>query len=233
MKISAFRFAAAATVVAVGVLAVPMPAGAADDVTMFKSAPSVEELEKALKPKVKTRSIQFGESDAAQPPAPPPPQQQQQPVSYQPPPPPQTQQQPVTYQPAPQPAPVAPPQQTSYPPQQQANLGQAVGFPINFDLGSATIKPESIPFLDAIAGLMRKDPSLRLVIEGHTDASGNYMTNVELSRARAFAVMNSLVAKYGIEPIRLQAIGKGPMEPLNAANPYGGENRRVQFRVMG
>ncbi|MBI5164800.1 MAG: OmpA family protein [Magnetospirillum sp.] len=221
MKISAFRVAAAATVVAVGVLAVPMPAGAADDVTMFKSAPSVEELEKALKPKVKTRSIQFGESDAAQPPAPPPPQQQQQ------------QQQPVSYQPPPQPAPVAPPQQTSYPPQQQANLGQAVGFPINFDLGSATIKPESIPFLDAIAGLMRKDPSLRLVIEGHTDASGNYMTNVELSRARAFAVMNSLVAKYGIEPIRLQAIGKGPMEPLNAANPYGGENRRVQFRVMG
>ncbi|CAA7614600.1 OmpA/MotB domain-containing protein [Candidatus Terasakiella magnetica] len=219
------------------------PVAAAEDVKMFQTAPSVEELEKALgaganKPKVKTRSIQFDDGGAA----PPPPQQAQPaaappPAAYQPPP----QQQaapapkPAAQQPRHKAAPPSPPpqQQPQQPQQQMAVSEQAVGFPINFDLGSANIRPESVAFLESIAGLMVKDPSIRLLVEGHTDASGNYMKNLDLSRARAYSVMNYLVSRFGIQPQRLQAMGKGPMEPLDASNPYNPSNRRVQFRVIG
>lgn len=219
------------------------PVAAADDVKMFQTAPSVEELEKALgtganKPKVKTRSIQFDDGGAA-----PPPPQQAQPAAA---PPPAAYQPPPQQQAAPAPKPAAqpprhkaaaapPPQQAPQqaPPQQMAVSEQAVGFPINFDLGSANIRSESIPFLESIAGVMAKDPSIRLLVEGHTDASGNYMKNLDLSRARAYSVMNYLVSHFGIQPQRLQAMGKGPMEPLDTGNPYSASNRRVQFRAIG
>jgi outer membrane protein OmpA-like peptidoglycan-associated protein len=229
--------------------------GRAEDVKMFKTAPSVEELEKALgtgPAKHKTRSIVLDDAPAAVPAAAPAPQYAAPPPQYAP------QQQP---QYAPQPAPqyAAPPPQ--YAPQQQpqyapppapqyaapppapapapaaapppAAVGNAVGFPINFDINSANLRPDTIPFLQSIAGLMQKDPSLRLVIEGHTDAKGDYLHNVELSRARATSVMNFLISGFGIAPARLQAVGKGPMEPLSGSTPLDPANRRVQFRVMG
>ncbi|MGE5478635.1 MAG: OmpA family protein [Bacteroidales bacterium] len=225
----------------------------ADDVKMYKTAPSVEELEKVLgsgagaKPKAKTRSIVFGDESA------PAPAQQAEPASYQPPPPPSqaepasapsraepapapARQQAAHKQAAPAPAKAPPAQRVSAPPPAQTQVEvseKAVGFPINFDLGSANIRPDSRPFLDAIAGLMRKDTSIRLLIEGHTDATGDYVKNMELSRARAASVLAYLMANYGIEPTRLQAVGKGPTEPLDPSQPYSGENRRVQFRVIG
>lgn len=222
----------------------------ADDVKMYKTAPSVEELEKVLgtgggaKPKAKTRAIVFGDESAAPAPA-----QQAEPASYQPPPAaaqapapepeaaPAPAKQPRKQAAAPAPAKqaAAPVQRVSAPaPTQTIEASEkAVGFPINFDVGSATIRPDSRPFLDAIAGLMRKDTSIRLLIEGHTDASGDYVKNMELSRARAASVLAYLMTNYGIEPTRLQAVGKGPTEPLDASAPYNPENRRVQFRVIG
>lgn len=228
----------------------------ADDVKMYKTAPSVEELEKVLgtgggaKPKAKTRSIVFGDESAAPAPAP----QQAEPASYQQPTP-QPAQQPAAQstaapapakqaapvkqvahkQAAPAPKQAAPAQRVSAPaPAQTIEASEkAVGFPINFDVGSANIRADSRPFLDAIAGLMRKDASIRLLIEGHTDASGDYVKNMELSRARAASVLAYLMTNYGIEPTRLQAMGKGPTEPLDASAPYSPENRRVQFRVIG
>lgn len=224
------RVTCAAAVVAAAtwsVLVLPAGPAWADDVKMFKTAPSVEELEKALGSgrgaKVKTRSIQFDDGTNS-----PPAQPQAQPAAAAP---------AQSYQPAaPQQAPVRPaPQQTNAPPQgtQVQVSEQAVGFPINFDLGSAEIRRDSEAFLVSIAGLLQKDSSMRLLIEGHTDASGNYMRNLDLSRGRAFAVMNYLVGRHGIAPQRLQAIGKGPTEPLDASNPYSAENRRVQFRIIG
>ena len=201
----------------------------AEDVKMFKQAPSVEELEKALgegtsaKPKGKTRSIVFGDEA---PPAQAPAENTAQPAPYQqaaPTQPTQPVQQPMAAaQPAPQPVPSAPAET------QQA----AVGFPINFDVNSASIRADAVPFLQSIAGLLQKNGTMRLQIEGHTDASGAYFHNMELSRARAYSVMNYLTAHFGIEPTRLQAVGFGPTQPLTG-NPYSSENRRVQFRVIG
>lgn len=208
----------------------------AEDVKMFKTAPTVEELEKALgagaaKPKFKTRAIVFGDDSAAPAPA----QPAVEPASYQAPAPAAAPQPQPAAQPAAAPVP-APAPQTQAAPQRAAAQQvseQAVGFPINFDLGSSAIRRDSVPFLEAIAGLMRKDASVQLLIEGHTDASGDYVKNMELSRARAYSVLAYLMSQYGIEPTRLRAIGKGPSEPLDTANAMSAENRRVQFRLLG
>jgi flagellar motor protein MotB len=40
------------------------------------------------------------------------------------------------------------------------------------------------------------------------------------------------VERYGIDPVRLQPLGKGSMELIDSANPEGAANRRVQFRPL-
>ncbi len=225
--ISAGRTAAALTAIGL-VLGLAMGPASAGDVKMYDTAPSVEELEKTLsKPKVKTRAIVFGDQPAepaaevAPAAAPAGAFEVQQPS------------QPSSQQPATKKASYQQPARTQQAaPAIEEASSAAVGFPINFDLGSATVRHDSLPFLDSIAGLMRKDSSISLIIEGHTDASGSYQSNVELSRARAFSVMNMLVTRYGIDPSRLRAEGKGPTQPLTG-NPYDAQNRRVQFRVAG
>ena len=109
----------------------------------------------------------------------------------------------------------------------------AAALPINFDLGSSRVDRESLPYIETIASLMRSDPSLQLVIEGHTDARGTYNRNMVLSWDRALGVFRTLVESYGVEPRRLQPVGKGPLEPMPGTDPEDGSNRRVQFRISG
>lgn len=192
----------------------------AQDVKLYDKAPSVEELQRQLgtddgsgvKKKVRTRAIVFGDSPApaaAEPAAAPAaPAQVQQPAQ---------------------------PQAMTPPPQQQAmQVGErAIAFPINFRVNSSDILPESVPFLESIAGLLQKDTSVRLLIEGHTDSSGSVGRNMVLSRERAFSVMNYLIDRYQVDPMRLVPVGKGPNEPLGGTEPSNPKNRRVQFRIIG
>jgi outer membrane protein OmpA-like peptidoglycan-associated protein len=68
------------------------------------------------------------------------------------------------------------------------------------------------------------------VVEGHTDAIGTDAYNIELSQRRAAAVKQYLVTVHGIEPERLKHIGFGKYRPIEGADPFAAENRRVQFR---
>ncbi|MEO6269563.1 MAG: OmpA family protein, partial [Lautropia sp.] len=98
----------------------------------------------------------------------------------------------------------------------------AAALPINFDLGSSRIDSASLPYLETIASVLRTDPSLHLVIEGHTDDRGSYNRNMVLSWDRALGVFRTLVESYGIDPRRLQPVGKGPLEPMPGTAPADG-----------
>ncbi len=54
-----------------------------------------------------------------------------------------------------------------------------------------------------------------------------------LSQRRADAVKDYLVHEERVAPARLQAVGKGPSEPVNPADPYARENRRVVVINLG
>lgn len=111
--------------------------------------------------------------------------------------------------------------------------GPAAGLPISFAPGSSRIAKRSRAYVDTVVQVMRDDPTINLVIEGHTDASGSYPRNMVLSWERAMGVYKVLVQRYGIEPKRLMPVGKGPNELLPNVAPASGENRRVQFRLGG
>jgi outer membrane protein OmpA-like peptidoglycan-associated protein len=69
--------------------------------------------------------------------------------------------------------------------------------------------------------------SIRFVIEGHADATGQAAQNQRLSQERAEEVRLYLVA-LGVHPSRLRAVGKGASQFVDAADPTAAINRRVR-----
>ena len=104
-----------------------------------------------------------------------------------------------------------------------------VGLPVKFAFNSAEILPENESQLDAVAEGIKMTNGLSVVVEGHTDAFGSERYNERLSRLRAAAVKDYLVHKHGISASRLVVKGVGERAPLNDADPFAAENRRVQF----
>ena len=105
-----------------------------------------------------------------------------------------------------------------------------VAIEVNFAVDSADILPDSQPQIDQVLALLRGDPSLRLSIDGHTDATGDAAHNLRLSEARAKAVVAAL-AGQGVDASRLQAKGHGQTQPVadNATDEGRAKNRRVEL----
>jgi outer membrane protein OmpA-like peptidoglycan-associated protein len=104
---------------------------------------------------------------------------------------------------------------------------------VHFDTAQAVIKPESFPLIDQVADMLKKNPGLKVSVEGHTDNVGNAKANQELSQARAKAVVEALAAK-GVEAARLQSQGWGDQKPVadNASEAGRAKNRRVELRKI-
>lgn len=102
-----------------------------------------------------------------------------------------------------------------------------------FAFNSDRIRPESTPTLREIGEMLQDHEDMSLLIEGHTDAEGDDSYNQELSERRARAVVNYLVAEYGLDEARLAAEGFGESMPTaDNATPEGRQqNRRVELVV--
>ncbi len=103
---------------------------------------------------------------------------------------------------------------------------------VEFDLNTASLRPQSYSVLDRIVMIMNKYKKYRLQIEGHTDSVGSSAFNLNLSRNRAKACYDYLVSK-GISSSRLTYEGYGESRPI-ADNDYPeGQrlNRRVEFII--
>ena len=101
-----------------------------------------------------------------------------------------------------------------------------------FATGSAELLPVSEPELDRLVSLLEEFGNLRIKINGHTDDVGDEASNLELSEARAKAVLDYLVAK-GIAVDRLRYEGFGETRPIADNNNEEGRsfNRRTEFEV--
>ena len=105
---------------------------------------------------------------------------------------------------------------------------------IQFQVGTASILPSSLPTLQAIAKLLNTDGRIgHLLIEGHASEEGDFSTNFDLSNQRARAVFRAVV-QAGVHPYRLSYRGMGEVVP--AANQENTEelavNRRVEFKII-
>jgi OOP family OmpA-OmpF porin len=100
-----------------------------------------------------------------------------------------------------------------------------------FDTNSATLKPESYADLDRLVDVMKRVPTIRGAIEGHTDSTGSDAHNQDLSERRASAVVDYLVNK-GIDRSRVEPKGFGESQPIGSNDTAEGraQNRRVVLR---
>lgn len=104
---------------------------------------------------------------------------------------------------------------------------------VTFDTSKWDIKSRYYPILDNVVSILKKNPSLRLEIEGHTDNRGSAAYNQPLSENRAKAVMEYFNAR-GIASNRLSARGYGFERPAATNDTAAGraQNRRVELRPL-
>ena len=111
-----------------------------------------------------------------------------------------------------------------------AETGKFVTNDILFETGKATLKPESMDEIRKVAEYMKKNPSARFEVQGHTDNQGSDKVNDPLSQQRAEAVVKALEGE-GVDPFNLRPVGKGSHEPVadNKTEDGRAKNRRVEF----
>ena len=110
----------------------------------------------------------------------------------------------------------------------------SIDLEINFDYNSATIGAKALPQVTALGqALSSGDLKGRtFVVAGHTDAKGGDSYNQALSEQRADAVKRFLSKKYAIDAGNLVTVGHGKAQLKNPADPFSGDNRRVQIINM-
>ena len=111
-----------------------------------------------------------------------------------------------------------------------AETGKFVTNNILFETAKATLKPESMEEIQKVAEYMKKNPSVRFEVQGHTDNQGSDAVNDPLSQQRAEAVVKALEG-LGVDGFNLRAVGKGSHEPVadNKTEEGRAKNRRVEF----
>jgi OOP family OmpA-OmpF porin len=111
--------------------------------------------------------------------------------------------------------------------------GRVVLYGVYFDSDSAALKSQSEPTLRDVAAVLAKEPGLKVLVAGHTDATNTDAYNLQLSQKRAEAVVSWLVG-HGVEASRLSAKGFGMSQPVadNATAAGRALNRRVELVVQ-
>jgi outer membrane protein OmpA-like peptidoglycan-associated protein len=107
--------------------------------------------------------------------------------------------------------------------------GTVVLHDVLFEIGKSAIRPKSGVELDGIGAVLKNVPPLKLEIRGRTDVAGGKPGSLALSQARAEAVRDYLIKKFGIASDRLTAIGVADAAPVADAARVGKETGVIEF----
>lgn len=149
---------------------------------------------------------------------------------------------------APTPAPVAPPPPApppSRPPDPQEQVASSLqeigaqeserGYRLRlssaqFAPGESAFEPTDAMRIDRIVSVLKTHPEMHVLVEGHTDSRGSERANEKLSKERADAVKQALVA-LGIAESRIDTRGLGESRPAaeNTTDAGREQNRRVEI----
>ena len=113
------------------------------------------------------------------------------------------------------------------------------GIKITFDTGllfevdESKVEPAARQNLIELAEILQKYEDTKILIEGHTDATGPEDYNLTLSRNRAQAVANVL-QNQGVDATRFTIMGYGETQPVATNETVAGrtQNRRVEVAIM-
>lgn len=102
-----------------------------------------------------------------------------------------------------------------------------------FDFNKSELKKESVGELARLVELLKKNPTMKIEIGGHTDNVGTDAYNNPLSMKRVEAVL-AYLTNQSIIATRLTAKGYGKTKPLQAGDSEEVRklNRRVEFTIV-
>lgn len=106
-----------------------------------------------------------------------------------------------------------------------------------FKSGSYNINPQAMDILDKIAKIIKDYKDYSVLVEGNTDnvpiSKTNIRNNWDLSALRASSVVQALQDKFGVDPSRLTAGGRGEYNPVASNSDAEGRqlNRRTQIII--
>jgi OmpA-OmpF porin, OOP family len=109
--------------------------------------------------------------------------------------------------------------------------GKVALYGIYFEADKAVLRPEADATLEQIGKLMKEKPQLKLLVVGHTDNTGPFSSNMDLSQRRAAAVVAALTSRYGVKKDRLTPVGVSFAAPVSSNRTDDGraKNRRVEL----
>ncbi len=102
-----------------------------------------------------------------------------------------------------------------------------------FESGETKLRQEAMASLVEVVDLLQSEPDKKIRIEGHTDATGDSETNLEISERRANAVFEALVS-LGVDASRFTTAGMGEDFPIASNDTEEGrdQNRRVDVILL-
>lgn len=107
-----------------------------------------------------------------------------------------------------------------------------------FNTGSYKINSKADPLLAKLAELINSEPSLQVMIEGHTDprtiSTGVIQDNWDLSVKRATSIVRKLQESYNVAPEKMIAAGRASYMPLveNDTPDHMAMNRRTRIVLI-
>jgi outer membrane protein OmpA-like peptidoglycan-associated protein len=102
-----------------------------------------------------------------------------------------------------------------------------------FQSGETSLRDEALASLVEVVDLLQSEPDKEIRIEGHTDSTGESVTNLKISEQRANSVLDALVS-LGVEASRITAAGMGEDFPIasNETDEGRSQNRRVDVILL-
>ena len=108
-----------------------------------------------------------------------------------------------------------------------------------FKSGSYTITDRAKEVLGKVALVLKNQPDIEFMVEGHTDnvpfkGNGVLVDNWDLSVKRATTVVRLLQNEYGLDPAKMSAAGRGEFHPVDTNDTKEGKgmNRRTRIVIL-
>lgn len=109
---------------------------------------------------------------------------------------------------------------------------------VYFNSNDATLLPEAKKIMEEVINVMELVPNVTIELSSHSDSKGSDEYNLTLSKKRAKAAVDYIVAQ-GITSNRITGIGYGETKLLNkctnnveCTEEQHAENRRLEFKVI-
>ncbi len=108
-----------------------------------------------------------------------------------------------------------------------------------FKSGKYEITDKASEVLGKVAQVLKNQPDIEFMVEGHTDnvpfrSNGVLLDNWDLSVKRATSVVRVLQNKYGLDPAKMAAAGRSEYKPIasNDTKEDRATNRRTRIVVL-